>query len=53
MDTLLNTVEHQDTAQWQPAFKNARLAYKEIELFADYYYPATTKAINGPPVPGS
>lgn len=51
VDTLLNTVTHQDAVQWQPAFKHARLAYKAIELVADYYYPATAKAINGPPVP--
>jgi cytochrome c peroxidase len=50
-DTMLNTVEHLDAAQWQPAFTKARFAYKAIELFADYYYPATAKAINGPPVP--
>lgn len=29
-------------------FKKYRIAYKKIELFVDYYYPSTAKAINGP-----
>ena len=29
-------------------FKKFRRAYKKIELFVDYYYPSTAKAINGP-----
>ncbi|TAG11207.1 MAG: cytochrome-c peroxidase [Sphingobacteriia bacterium] len=29
-------------------FRNYRIAYKKIELFVDYYYPSTAKAINGP-----
>ncbi len=29
-------------------FKKYRLEYKKIELFVDYYYPSTAKAINGP-----
>ncbi len=29
-------------------FKKFRIAYKKIELFVDYYYPSTAKAINGP-----
>lgn len=49
-DSLLYCIQKGQPAQWQPAFSQARLAYKEIEIFADYYFPGTAKAINGPPV---
>lgn len=32
-------------------FKKARLHYKSIEFLSEYYYPTTSKAINGAPIP--
>ncbi|HYO21160.1 MAG TPA: hypothetical protein VER36_02070, partial [Flavisolibacter sp.] len=49
-DSLLYCLEKRGANQWQHAFVQARLAYKRIEVFADYYFPSTAKAINGPPV---
>lgn len=49
-DSLVHAIESTDTLHWKDAFKHARMAYKEIELLADYYFPGTAKAINGPPV---
>ena len=49
-DTLLYKLERGHPAQWKLAFNKARLAYKQIEIFVDYYYPSTAKGINGPPV---
>jgi cytochrome c peroxidase len=43
--------EHRSAAEQQSAFRKARAAYKRIEVFAEYFYPGTAKAINGPNVP--
>lgn len=37
-----------DSNSIKSQFKKYRIAYKKIELFVDYYYPSTAKAINGP-----
>lgn len=37
--------------QIQKAFLNARLSYKKIECFTEYYFPVFSKQINGPPIP--
>jgi cytochrome c peroxidase len=49
-DTLLFALQQKTPAYWQASFRQARMAYKKLELLADYYYPSTAKAINGPPV---
>jgi cytochrome c peroxidase len=41
-----NTITDSNSIKSQ--FKEFRIAYKKIELFVDYYYPSTAKAINGP-----
>ncbi|MGM9508450.1 cytochrome-c peroxidase [Larkinella sp. GY13] len=33
------------------AFLACRRAYKNLEPFAEYYFPATTRLVNGPPLP--
>ncbi|WP_421831080.1 cytochrome-c peroxidase [Larkinella sp.] len=33
------------------AFLACRQAYKKLEPFAEYYFPATTRLVNGPPLP--
>ena len=56
LDSFMTAVmKFQQTANERPgqdalqdAFKAARKAYKKVELFAEYYNPATAKAINGP-----
>jgi cytochrome c peroxidase len=37
-----------DSNSIKSQFKEFRITYKKIELFVDYYYPSTAKAINGP-----
>ncbi|UYZ61243.1 cytochrome-c peroxidase [Hymenobacter latericus] len=32
------------------AFRQCRLAYKQVEPYAEYFLPATSRLINGPPV---
>ena len=49
-DSLQLSLKQTSPKQWQQAFNKTRLAYKRIEMLVDYYYPATAKAINGPPV---
>lgn len=49
-DSLTFHLLYSHPNKWQTAFTQARLAYKRIEIFTDYYYPSTAKAVNGPPV---
>ncbi len=49
-DSLVMALRQHRAANWRAAFQKARMAYKKAELLADYYYPSTAKAINGPPV---
>ncbi len=35
----------------QAEFRAARLAYKQVEWLADYYFPETAKSLNGPAIP--
>lgn len=64
--TLLAEIDHFDSAcdrlqqaaalprndtALQQAFMNARLAYKTIEWATEYFDPATSRFVNGPPVP--
>src|SRR5690606_38799707 len=52
VDALCKAIEQgQPTARLQAAFREARLAYKPIELLAAYYMPYTNKFINGPNIP--
>lgn len=37
--------------QLQELFLRARLAYKKIEWATEYFVPATSRGVNGPPVP--
>lgn len=37
--------------QLQSLFLQARLVYKQAEMFAEYYTPLTSKSINGAPIP--
>jgi cytochrome c peroxidase len=39
--------EHQSAAVVQHAFKEARLAYKKIELVVEFYHPYTAQFMNG------
>lgn len=39
------------TDSLQQAFVASRRAYKRLEPLAEYYFPATTRLVNGPPVP--
>jgi len=39
------------TDSLQRAFVASRRAYKRLEPLAEYYFPATTRLVNGPPVP--
>lgn len=41
----------QSTDSLQRAFLACRLAYKSLEPFADYYFPTTSRLVNGPPLP--
>lgn len=49
--TLNRAVAQTDATAQQKAFLDARLAYKQVEWLAEYYFPATAKSINGAPVP--
>ncbi|MGA0555173.1 cytochrome-c peroxidase [Larkinella sp. VNQ87] len=35
----------------QAVFRRCRMAYKKLEIFTEYYFPATTRLVNGPPLP--
>ncbi|TAE22608.1 MAG: cytochrome C peroxidase [Cytophagales bacterium] len=35
----------------QRAFVACRMAYKQVEPFTEYYFPATSRLVNGPPLP--
>jgi cytochrome c peroxidase len=49
VDDLCAAIEqHQPTARLQEAFREARLAYKPMELLVTYYMPYTDRFINGP-----
>ncbi|WP_128546172.1 cytochrome c peroxidase [Larkinella soli] len=48
---LKKTVESGDPAARRTAFLQTRLAWKQVEWLAEYYFPATAKAINGAPIP--
>ncbi|SFF10936.1 hypothetical protein SAMN05518672_11710 [Chitinophaga sp. CF118] len=40
--------QHQSEAVIQQSFREARLAYKKIELVVEYFHPYTAQFINGP-----
>ncbi|MFD1142172.1 cytochrome c peroxidase [Larkinella insperata] len=48
---LLVVVKQGDARAQQTAFRRARLAWKNVEWLAEYYFPATAKAINGAAIP--
>ncbi|GAB3326890.1 cytochrome c peroxidase [Larkinella ripae] len=48
---LQTTLESGDKPARQAAFRQARLAWKPVEWLAEYYFPATAKAINGAAIP--
>ena len=48
---LLTVVKHGDAWAQQTAFRRTRLAWKQVEWLAEYYFPATAKAINGAAIP--
>ncbi|MCY7351691.1 MAG: cytochrome C peroxidase [Cytophagaceae bacterium] len=56
-DSLVNTRllpltrRSQSTDSLQRAFLACRLAYKSLEPFAEYYFPTTSRLVNGPPLP--
>ncbi len=54
-DTLLplakTSQSRVDTDSLQRAFLACRAAYKRIEPFSEYYFPATSRLVNGPPLP--
>jgi len=39
------------TDSLQRVFRECRTAYKRIEPFTEYYFPATSRLVNGPPLP--
>lgn len=48
VDNLCNTLAaHQSSYAVQQAFSESRLAYKEIEVLAEYFNPFTVQLING------
>ncbi|AQG79637.1 cytochrome c peroxidase [Spirosoma montaniterrae] len=57
LDSLTNRVllplaeRSTSTDSLQRAFLACRTAYKRIEPFAEYYFPTTTRLVNGPPLP--
>lgn len=52
MDSLLPLAERSvNTDSLQNSFLRARLLYKQIEWAAEYFMPATTRMVNGPPLP--
>ncbi|MRS60026.1 cytochrome c peroxidase [Larkinella terrae] len=48
---LQTVVKKGSTSSRQAAFRQARLRWKQVEWLAEYYFPATAKAINGAAVP--
>ncbi|SHN16667.1 cytochrome-c peroxidase [Chitinophaga sp. CF418] len=49
---LLSLVEeHAAGPELQQAFKVCRQRYKQMEWFSEYYAPATSRQLNGPPLP--
>lgn len=46
---LAERSRHSDSLK--TAFLACRQAYKKLEPFAEYYFPATTRLVNGPPLP--
>ncbi len=40
-----------DEDSLQATFRQCRLAYKKIEHLTEYYFPATSRILNGPPLP--
>lgn len=49
---LQQVIENGETGKvQQDAFHQARKSYKRIEAIAEYFYPGTAKAFNGPNVP--
>jgi cytochrome c peroxidase len=45
------TKEQASAAALQDAFKACRQRYKRMEWFSEYYAPATSRLLNGPPLP--
>lgn len=51
-DHFLHLVETKTiTSLLRESFKKARVKYKAIEFLTEYYYPTTSKAINGAAIP--
>ncbi|WP_229320846.1 cytochrome-c peroxidase [Larkinella knui] len=46
---LAENSRHSDSLK--AAFRACRRAYKKLEPFTAYYFPATTRLVNGPPLP--
>lgn len=47
----LSSSKHIDPISLKKAFQDARFAYKRVEFLSEYYFPTTSKAINGAPIP--
>ncbi|MBC8052638.1 MAG: cytochrome C peroxidase [Sphingobacteriaceae bacterium] len=50
-DTLLQLARRGNEAELQTAFIKARLVYKKLEWFTEYYAQGTSRYLNGPPLP--
>jgi cytochrome c peroxidase len=51
-EQFLSLVEkHAAEQELQEAFKACRQRYKRMEWFSEYYAPATSRELNGPPLP--
>src|SRR5579862_4659622 len=50
-DHLGAAIERGNEKECQDLFLAARLAYKRFEWAAEYFEPATSRFVNGPPVP--
>lgn len=50
-DFLYLAESRSNSSVLRESFKNARVKYKAIEFLAEYYYPTTSKAINGAAIP--
>jgi cytochrome c peroxidase len=51
VELLCNAIAaHQSEVSVQQAFRDARLAYKKIELVLEYYHPYTAQFINSPAI---
>lgn len=48
---LQAVLHHKPDAQIQERFLETKLAYKQLELMAEYFNPATARALNGPNLP--